>query len=221
MRLSTDHLYKYRNFKNLDGSINTYTQNLLEYGEMFFAKPSQFEDVHDCEVKVFLAATNKAIRDFWKDELLQIDPNFENLLHRMGFWGNPQGFAKWYTKKFSKEKSTESENLSLYCLCNNSLQEAMWEKYATQEGVCIGFRTFCHMGSVGIKLKENIVYDDGKQKCKSTFIPFINVQYGKDNHAKVNRLPTSEFMENLKKALLTKDDYWSFESESRAFVYNM
>ena len=89
MMLSTDHLYKYQNFKNPDGSINTYIQSLLEYGEMFFAKPSQFEDVHDCEVKVFLAATNKAIRDFWKDELFQIDPNFEKFLHQFGLWGNP------------------------------------------------------------------------------------------------------------------------------------
>lgn len=220
MCLSTEYLFKYRNFKNIDGSINIHTCRLLEEGELFFAKPSQFEDEHDCEIWVFLAATNKAIRDFWKNEIFPIDPDHENLLHKLGLWGDPQKYAKWYGRTLSKEKSNASEDLSLYCLCENSLQEDMWRKYAAQEGLCVGFRAIHHKKSIGINLKERIVYNNRSENFKSTFLPFLSVQYEVNNLKKVNRLPTSDFKEKIKFALLTKNQYWSFEDERRAFVYN-
>jgi len=73
-------LYKYRNCKNNDGTPNEYIKGILKEGEMFFAVPSSFEDVHDCEINVELHATNPQIRRYWKEELFPFDPDFESFL---------------------------------------------------------------------------------------------------------------------------------------------
>lgn len=221
-------LYKYRNCIDDDGNRNAYIEGIIKDGAMFFAVPSSFEDVHDCEVNVELHATNAQIRKYWKEELFHIDPNFENALHQNHWWGEPQKFAKFFNSIQKQKKNCigilgkeirrnkDADILGIHCLCKNPLKKEMWDKYAYNEGLCIGYRTEPDQnGYPLIAFKEDIFYYNSLEH----FLPFIGVDYKDTGHTTINRLPTDQFKKKLQKAILTKEDCWSFEEECRSIVF--
>ena len=204
-------LYKYRNC--MDGKErNKRVEGMLRNGDMFFALPSQFEDIHDCEINVKLHATNSMIRKYWKEELIPKDRNFEKKLHNNGWFGDPQKFATYFN---AQPRRKIADILGIYCLCQNPCNQEMWNKYAGNEGICIGYRTEpFHNSPLAIELKEVINYDIGK----SHYLTFSNINYKDTGHPAINRLPMQEFSKRVIKALLTKDEKWSFEEESRGLI---
>ena len=206
-------LYKYRNCIDEKGNKNPFIESILNEGTLFFSKPSSFEDVHDCEVNVELYATNAVIRKYWRDELFKIDKNFENTCHKEGYWGDPQKFAKFFNSQPTRKNA---DILGINCLCKNPLKKEMWEKYASKEGICIGYKTHKIANSTVIDLKETVYYDN----VPTRFLAYLNVAYNDTGHPTINRLPTIEFQEKLKEVFLIKDTIWSFEEECRSFVFN-
>ena len=204
-------LYKYRNC--MDGQERSKrVEGMLRDGDMFFAIPSEFEDVHDCEITVELHATNSMIRKYWKEEIIPKDKNFEKTLHDKKWFGDPQKFAAFFNTRL---KGKQVDILGIYCLCQNPCNKEMWNKYAWNEGICIGYRTQpFHNSPVAIELKESINYD----MLKDHYLTFDEVNYNDTGHPAINRLPMQEFSKRVMKALLTKDEKWSFEEESRGFI---
>ena len=180
---------------------------------MFFGKPSIFEDSHDCEINVKLYAKNSDVRKYWHDELFIIDKDLELQFHKNGFWGNPQRFVALFN---SMPQRKNADIFGIHCLCKNPLSQKMWEKYASNEGICIGYQTEEFGSSTCLHIKEDVYFDG----MPLHYLPFLDVNYMDSSHPELNRLPTNRFMEEVKKALLIKDTCWSFEEEVRSFVFD-
>ena len=205
-------LYKYRNCNDENGTKNPYIESTLKDGTLFFSKPSSFEDVHDCEVNIKMYATNAEIRKYIREELFTIDKTIEPEFHRKGYWGNPQKFAAYFNTLPTKKNA---DKLGINCLCKNPLNKDMWVKYASKEGICIGYKTQRVANSNVIELKETVYYDNIPAK----YLAYLDVNYKDTGHPEINRLPTKEFLDTLKEVFLIKDTCWSFEEECRSFVF--
>lgn len=202
--------YKYRNCE-VNGKQNQSIKGMLFNGDLFFSKPSGFKDFHDCEVSVIIKGSDLEVIQLLR-ELDSIAPGFSKQ------WiSNPQGFANIYNTN-NPGRSSASEKIAICCLCKSPLVKQMWDNYAINEGICIGYKTTqIDETSIGIGFKEEFSFASGKYH----YLPFANVKYEDTGHPKINRIPSNQFQKKLKEALLTKDRKWSYENEVRSFAYSM
>ena len=204
-------LYKYRNC--MDGQERSKrVEGILRDGDMFFAVPSEFEDIHDCEINVKLDASDAKIKKFLSE--IENSPDFqglENKIENEGWNENPQKFATL----FNRYPGRKTDILGICCLCKNPNKVEMWEKYACNEGICIGYKTRSIYNSpTAIELKERI----NCGKFETPYLPFMEVTYKDTGHPAINRLPEVQFLKEIVEVVLTKDNKWSFEEECRGII---
>lgn len=208
--------YKYENCRKADGSFNPHLSGVLAEGDLFFSKPSTFEDQEDCKTDVYLKGSNSEIIELLY-EMMEEDPRNRIDITENGWLQEPQSYAEFFNIIAPSLKSQDI--LGVFCLSKKWNSKEMWEYYANSQGICFGYEVAEHSeNKYGI---ETIEYLDYKSvNILMNFIPFMDVLYMSTGRPKVNRVPTANFMKALQKSILIKDSTrWKFENEVRSFIF--
>ena len=187
-------LYKYRDLR--ENNLK-YVERIFSHSEVYFSKPSDFNDPFDCQPRFSLEATDKEIKEYLSSRY----PNFQPDLNRQ------QRRAE--IRKLIKSKRLKDPNLvntlenahkkrileetGVFCLSEIPDHILMWSHYAdSHTGICIKFEATSHTQFFGL----------AQRVCYKTTYPVLNII--KDSQDDI-----------LKKALLTKSKHWEYEKEWR------
>jgi len=175
------HIYKYF-------SINEFIFRTLINNELFFAKPSDFNDPFDSQFNLRLVEGSKAEKQF-----------FENLEASSSEINNLK------TPQLNNEISTNLENslisgtndlVGVTCFSETENEILMWSHYADKhKGICLKFDWKIHPE-----------YFSGSKVFYSNSIH--NIEYSS----------TENFHQEYKKCVLTKLGRWNYEKEIRSVI---
>jgi hypothetical protein len=203
------HIYKYRPLVDTDGkSIYHSTLRLLKFGELFFSKPSLFNDPFDSKVDYDTTATDDEINKY----LVRIGFGFKgrnNLMDQI-----KKGVFDPAT--FAPEGGTGYADLAkIYCLSKDEKNILMWSHYAKDHtGICIGIRTHIWGNSLCIKVKDGYVQPiDGNT---TNFLPLIYVEYNEDKPTPYKFFTGPR--EDLSPFFISKSKLWEYENEMRLII---
>lgn len=190
-----EHLYK---FRSLAGSAERYVQRILQNQELYFAKPTEFNDPFDCLPVISLQSTptefEAYLDGFFQRRMPHISRKERRARVKEIVKGNSKN-PKWREMTDAlttsmKEAVNEAGIFSMAATCEHVL---MWSHYAdSHKGVCLRFRAKASTPFFG--RAQPVTYQETR--------PVIN-------------LITDTPAEQAGKALLTKADFWSYEEEWR------
>lgn len=206
--------YKYENCIKADRNFNPHLRRVLAEGELFFSKPSTFEDYEDCSVEIYLEGSDRDILDF-ANKLKIEQPYLRPIIDRLLRENDLQTFAKLYSE--GAKSNNAKDILGIFCLSKYWNNKKMWDYYASSEGICFGYDVKEYSkGKYEIKATETFAYNGSVTNS----IPFIPVKYITTKRPKVNRIPDYAFQDALSEVLLMKDSAkWGFENEVRSIVF--
>jgi hypothetical protein len=133
-------LYKYR-------KINDNTTKILTNGEIYFSKPSEFNDPFDCERPITLECKETDLKEFMRNRnitnktLLELRETINDFLNKNG-----RELSKY--KEFIESQKDELKYVQIllkdifrvFCLSESYKKILMWSHYAdNHKGICIGF----------------------------------------------------------------------------------
>jgi len=124
-------LYKYR-------PINKYTKGVIEKGELFFQKASEFNDPFDCFIDEIIDGNDED----WKNYLRGRNWNEEGIQKLLTSIHNNQ----FDCKKFLN-KNRSQNNFYVSCFSKEFDNILMWSHYADcHRGFCVGYNVthFCN-----------------------------------------------------------------------------
>lgn len=205
-------LYKYR---ELSGSrpdgLNANTVKLLEDGELFFSKPSAFNDPFDSKVDYDTNASENEIRDYLHRQRL---PHYliDNVLQQI-----KAGAVN--LKAFSFHgASGYADLLNIFCLSKTATNILMWSHYAKDHtGICIGLKVHIAGNSLNVKVSPNQVLPLYAGHSNS-LIPAVYVEYD-DAKPKPYNIFKSDY-NDLSPFFLRKSKLWEYEEELRLMVFD-
>jgi len=192
-----DTIYKYRYWEN------DYHKTIVTRREVFFAKPSSFEDPFDCKNQVrYDLLTDKDIYDHYFLTSKERNPNWTRQQHReyARNWTKISPIKdKEYVKETQKKEFEDyDEQFGVLSLTADPLNYAMWNCYSNNlKGFAIGFNTkimFRYLGGGG-----------AVQYCDE--LPII---YPRPKHS----FEVQTFLQNY-----TKLRKWEFEKEYRTQLF--
>lgn len=183
-------LYKYRNWEN------KFHKQILTKNTLYFASPSNFEDIHDCNLPKKIP-TKDELLEYFTNEAKQEYPQWSRAERREYARNRAKksslrnkGTLSKALKKHNEEFNQNIGILSMTTDCNN---DEMWHKYANNHhGLCIGFDTKLLSTSAGGGGEVKYVH-------KLPEIDYIN----------------EDFCTKHIKNIYLKEDKWSFEKEYR------
>lgn len=198
-------LYKYRSWEN------PYHKRLLTDNEIFFAKPSAFNDPFDCQICPSLNTSSAgAMRRAISKSSLQAYPEMPRrerdrcVTKRVLELRDPAEQSR--IKKEWQQRI--DEEVGIFSLTENQNSLVMWAHYAnSHRGLCIGFRAEC-LKVVSTRLSKG----DGLSRY------LLRVRYV-DDYPVIDlfdpkRIPGT----SLIPVLATKAQDWSYEEEYRLMV---
>lgn len=204
-------LYKYRPLigKN-DAEIDKYTLKILEDGELFFSKPSVFNDPFDSNVDYVATATEIELRSYFKNKLPadQIDIVINKINN---------GTVDINT--FAPNGSAEyADLLKIFCLTKNPNNILMWSHYSKNHtGICIGFKVHIFGNSLNLKIKPGFVRPL-YQGIDNNLIPAIYVEYDDTKPSPYNIFKSTQ--DDFKPFCKRKSKLWSYEEELRLLLFD-
>lgn len=195
---SPERFYRYRSLA--DGKAE-FVERTVHYGEIYFPKPSSFNDPFDCRPSFSFEATKAEMTAYYRGLVKKYNSDLNREGRRrearntIGDWERSPRNPK--TLRYVTELHTKqiTENIGVLCLSEVHNDILMWSHYAdSHRGVCLEF--------------------DGY------FDVFANAQ-------KVDYPPTrpriNPFRQNpiemMEAALLTKAEHWKYEREWRIVQY--
>ena len=207
--LSLQFLYKYRDIESYNESgqiiLHDNTRNILEKGELWFSKPSAFNDPFDCHLSFEDGYQEEDARNFlWQNGFSKSE--IKEALTR--YKKNPQLIEQF------KDPST-TDLFRILCLSKVRDNILMWSHYSkNHSGICIGIKanqyqnTFCIQANLG--QLQNYV------DCGTGMIPGIYVNYTDDYPPAINLFNRTD--EDIKPFFLNKSKQWEYEQELRFLV---
>lgn len=191
-------LYRYR---SLAPAVRDYVERTFMFNELFFAKPSSFNDPFDCQPTFLFDATDLEILSFYTRVGLKHVPglpvelamvNARHKLHNRATGPRspiaPDSIQKLHTESVS-------EKIGVLCLSESRDNILMWGHYAdNHHGICIGFDS------------RNAFFKHVHPVNYSAARPTINAF--RDTRDQM-----------LDAAIFTKADQWAYESEWRQIRY--
>ncbi len=131
-------LYKYRNWNNEEH------KRILTHSEIYFAKPSDFDEQHECNLeRDFASVTEEAFFNYFKGKFdgLAPDEKFREMAkERMK---NSKIFDKNHQELTHQIfLNSLDETVSIFCASEYKNILNLWNTFASgQEGFCVGFNT--------------------------------------------------------------------------------
>lgn len=199
-------LYKYRELESYDVSsnslfLNNNTRNLLEKGEIWFSKPSAFNDPFDCHLS-FDDGFNE--QDAYNFLLKKGLPTKEIKKVLKIYKNNPE--------ELEKLKSISSTELfRIFCLSKVRDNILMWSHYAKNHtGICIGLKIHHYQNTICIQSNlgqiKNYLDSDG-------LLPGLYVNYTDNYPVPLNLFNRTS--EDIQPFFLNKSKLWEYEQELR------
>lgn len=198
-------LYKYRPLADdsCDDKINKNTLKILENGELFLSKPSDFNDPFDSKIDYDNNASEKEIEDF------VISQGFQSDIARITI--NKIKNGELNIRDLSPKKVEDL--LRILCLSKVENNILMWSHYAKDHtGICIGIKVHIYSNSLNIKVLPGYLLPCTDALSKN-FIPAKYVDYKNDKPSPVNLF--NQDKEKVKPFLERKSALWDYEAELR------
>lgn len=192
------HFYRYRSLRDKDAE---YVERTICHSELYFPKPSSFNDPFDCRPSFSFEASIEEITSY-KQRLIKKDhPNLNREQRRKGAGSELRDWERnarnpEILKRF-RELHTEriTEQIGVLCLSEVKDDILMWSHYGdSHRGVCLEF--------------------DGHFKF------FANAQEVKYPSIRPRINPFRQTPDQMMEiALLTKAEHWTYEQEWRLIQY--
>jgi len=207
-------LYKYRPLIGVDElHINENTLKILEDGELFFNKPSQFNDPFDTKIDYDTNVTEPELRAYYSKVLLDRGESLNNL---------DTIIDNVKTGKINlveiAQKNTQPDFFNIFCLSKDEKNILMWSHYAKDHtGICIGFKVHKKYNSMNIKIYSDCFIPPSTSPDKNLLpVHYINYCINKPK-------PYNHFIGNLSDLtpnFLSKSKLWEYEQEVRLLLTN-
>jgi len=210
------HVYKFMKISNnnsctcKEGYVDYYQRflNLVVDRQLYFSKPSSFNDPFDC----FVVFEDKIkIKDFEyylrKNRLKNFPDGAETVEEAIVIMNS-------IFKKIGRDIADKS--LGVSCFSKNWDNFLLWSHYAdSHSGLCVGFKTKYYSKSYCIEtdnfpslVKSELEYDG--------MMPLVHIQYTDKIPKAFN--PYTENQYDLEQFLISKGTHWSYEGEMRAIL---
>ena len=189
-----DILYKYRDLR--EDNIK-YVERIFTHQELYFSKPLDFNDPFDCQPKFSLDATKKEIEHYLVDRYPKVFPELNRKQRRAQIkeWQKTNRLSDpdlVMNLEFAHRKKILEES-GVFCLSEIPDHILMWSHYSfAHTGICIGFEATAHTEFFGLAQEVHYQIE----------YPVLNIIVDSPDDI-------------LKKALLTKADFWKYEKEWR------
>lgn len=195
------HLYKFRSTASNDWP---YVERIFTHNELYFAKPSQFNDPFDCYPGVSLEATDAEFASYLDNLYKRRMPHLSRLDRRVSVKTVMKDRARNHRSQAAMDTLHDAmreavERAGVLSLAASAEPVLMWSHYANaHKGVCFRFRAtrdfpfFARAQPVEYKSQR----------------PVINL---------IRDSPQAQ----VDKAVLTKADFWSYENEWRIVEHDL
>jgi hypothetical protein len=204
-------LYKYRPLIGVSEShINENTLRLLENGELFFSKPSQFNDPFDSRIDYDTSANETELRAFFSKLSMQHGNSLD-----IDFIIDQINTGKINKADFVKKDDLSDSN-NIFCLSKDEKSILMWSHYAKDHtGICIGFKVHKSCNSMNIKIKSG--YAIPIPSFDSNLLPVSYINYSTDKPKPYNHFIHEQ--KELIRHFITKSKLWEYEQEVRIILH--
>jgi len=207
-------LYKYRPLAgDTPTEINKNTLAILEKGELYFSKPSDFNDPFDAKIDYDTNATDSEMRCYFnrlKNQFLDsIYSQFDiDVLITKIENGNVDKSI------FAPGVSMSADNTKILCLSKDEKNILMWSHYAQNHaGICIGIRVSNYQNTLCIKVKDGYTRSVAGMK---NLLPLHYVEYTADKPSPYNIFTGRE--DDLEPFFYQKCKLWEYEQEMRIIL---
>jgi len=208
-------LYKYRPLiGNSSDDINLNTLKLLENGELYFSKPSDFNDPFDAKIDYDSSADENQLRNYFTKIKQQfagtINSNFDIdvLIEKI----NNGEIDK---AMYAPSNSEYANSTRIFCLAKDEKNILMWSHYAKDHtGICIGIKVNYFQNTLSLKIKNGYVRPIAGI---NNFIPAIYINYCNDKPKPYNLFTGSQ--KDIEEYLYTKSKDWEYEQEMRMIIH--
>lgn len=202
-------LYKYREISDPNGATNKNTLRMIEYGEIYFSKPSSFNDPFDAKLDYDFNASSQDIKKHFKKIGLP-DHNIDNLIQNI-----KSGVFKFNTLAFGNGTGY-ADIINIFCLSKNCNNILMWSHYAKDHtGICVGFKVHHWAKSLNIKIKPGFSLP-AVNGIENNLLPAVNVEYNNEKPSPYNIFKHS--VKELEPFFKRKSELWTYEEEVRLMI---
>lgn len=192
------YLYRYR---SLTGEAASFVERTVCNNELYFAKPSSFNDPFDCRPSFSMEASKADLRRYFEGVYSRQAPAMSRAVRRAESKqistdptrnpAKPQNLLAFKTTYHSNV----TEAIGLLCLSEVADDLLMWSHYAdSHRGICLVF----DWNTVFFGQAQAVIYQKNRPRLNPIF----------QSHE-----------EMLNHALLTKSDHWLYEKERRIIQY--
>ena len=193
-----ERFYRYRSLRDGKAAL---VERTVHLGEIYFPKPSSFNDPFDCRPSFSFDATKEEMTAYYRRLVKKFMPGLNRAQRRvetrnkLGDWErsprNPETLRR-VTELHTKQIT---ENIGVLCLSEVPDDILMWSHYAdSHRGVCLEFDGYFEFFAAALRVE----YPPTRPRIN----PF--------------RQNPTEMMEA---ALLTKAEHWNYEREWRIIQY--
>jgi hypothetical protein len=206
-------LYKYRPLIGTSYSeINQNTLKILKYGELYFAKPSQFNDPFDSKITYDTNANELELRAYFS----RILPQFGKSLSDVDIILEKIKRKEINLSDFAPANSY-ADLSNILCLSRDEKNILLWSHYAKDHtGICIGLNVHIWGNSMNIKIKPG--YTNPIAGINNNLLPAVYINYSNDKPEAYNHF--TDGPEKLEPYFYTKSKLWEYEKEVRIILMN-
>jgi hypothetical protein len=204
-------LYKYRSLHGTSSSeINDSTRKMLENGELYFAKPSQFNDPFDSKIDYDTSADEAQLKIFFSRVLPMYGKplsDIDNIIERIR--------KKEIKLSDFAPKNGYADLANIFCLSRDEKNILLWSHYAKDHtGICIGFNVHIWGESMNIKVQSG--YTKPIAGFSNNLLPVVYVNYSNDKPEPYNHFIHDS--NKLEPYFYTKSNLWEYEQEVRIIL---
>jgi hypothetical protein len=205
-------LYKYKPLiGNLPGSLDEFTEKLLQQGELFFSKPSKFNDPFDTKVYYSVDATKSEVVRYFKSKGMNPSDADSVAVQIENGTISRKEFSKYGDSGYADE-------FNIFCLSRDFDNILMWSHYAKEHtGICIGFSVSFSKRSLCVKVKDGYI-SPGLPGFENNLLPAVDIKYDRSQPKPYNIFKSNA--EDITPFLLAKSSLWEYEKEMRLLVHD-
>ena len=195
------HFYKFRSTSPTDWP---FVERIFTHSELYFARPSQFNDPFDCYPVVSLSATDSEYAAYLEDLYKRFAPHLSRHDRRSSIRSVIKDPSLNHSSQLVIDTMHDSvrravESAGVLSLSADPTPVLMWSHYAnSHKGICLRFKATPHLPFFG--RAQPVTYHIVR--------PVIN-------------LIRDSGRELIDKAVLTKADFWSYEDEWRVIEHDL
>jgi len=207
-QMTPNNYYKYRPLWDKPGEPNYSTRCIIEKSQLWYAKPSSFNDPYDCNLKLHIDDCTDAELQWYLNILKKEAPDLSHILQLDAIKSNPSIAAsvgeKTRHKNFHKS--------SVLCLSRKSNSIPMFSYYAdSHKGVAIEFQFNNYEIPCGIPCKE-----PGSDTVYGNKVVFRHIDYH-ETPPELNYIRLYGKPEIVFNTIFAKSHEWAHEQEFRIF----